>query len=91
MSYPIDAGLERPYINGYSVTCKPTRLVIDSRIPTILVEKIKSNKLKILLFSSSKDAIAANDVCYAKYNTRGDRYGYCKIHSANSYLRCSSK
>ena len=51
------------------------------------------NKLYLISQSSHcyKGAFKANDRCYEKFNTRGDKHGYCKRYSSSSYLACASK
>ena len=34
-------------------------------------------------------AFNANDLCYARFNLRGDKHGYCKKHSETSYTPCT--
>ena len=44
----------------------------------------------IILFSSHEGAFKADNLCYETYNLRGDIHGYCKRHSATSYMACTS-
>ncbi|CAB4022230.1 Hypothetical predicted protein, partial [Paramuricea clavata] len=34
-------------------------------------------------------AFRANDLCYERSNIRGDKHGYCKRHTATSYMACT--
>ncbi|XP_028390841.1 disintegrin and metalloproteinase domain-containing protein 19-like [Dendronephthya gigantea] len=36
-------------------------------------------------------AFKANDVCYQRFNLRGDIHGYCKRHSATRYQACTPR